>query len=502
MNIEELKSYLKENLKAPSLDFSWSEEDNRNFFRFIEESADADYLRKKENLLQIREAFASYFAPVGYILFRIKNNQIRVKVFPYTVKPEDSKNIDEIVNIICENQNAILNNYKGKNDQIYIEGRLRDAIYEYVNSIEEEQISKKELVRFSVRKALELKEEDLIILKTDCIFIKLCDSTKKRIIAKNEQNTIANRYNGIDEEEMIAFYNEHFSTKENENFFHIIAKLFVKKYLLEAKISNQDYEKKVFPYIQSIITELLINMFDNCEDFFKGFAGYVFRRHFEEVFENIAEMILLEIAASNEYIIEFLKYYSLDVIVLNGKKYKIPNLETSGELKWNVMSMLSIVKVYEKANLAIKSMQHEIDKKNAELISMFIDGLSPVEFNKQNTEKSNALTSALIKCEDDLERYYDSLQITKDPNEKKEFNEDIKRKKEEIQRLKREKKTLIETQKQRRNINKFLLLEKEIDSMNRALQKEKNILEKNSDSFKSIKTALIKALISKKRHIQ
>ncbi|WP_455756276.1 hypothetical protein [Sulfurimonas sp.] len=492
MKYDDIKFYLRSNLSNPSLEFEWRDEDNKGFFTFIKEKFPKKFLNEKENLLTIREAFASYFEPVGYILFKINKNEIKLKVFPYSVEVKKSKNVDKIINILDENKNSIVNSYKGKDDQIYLDSKLRNKIFSYIYTIEDEHVNAKELVRFSVRKGLELQNEDLIMLKEDCIFVKLCDITKKKKVADR-------RYNSIDEKEMQDFCEEHFKNKENKNFFFITAKLFVEKYFLEKNINNHEYEKKVFSLIQLIITEQLMNKFDHCEEFFKGFAGYIFRRNFTDVFEYIAELILYEVSISNNYMIDFLKYYSSNIIVINSKRYKTPSLETDGELKWNVISMLSIVKMYLKAKLAIKSMQYDIDKKNAEIMNLCVNGLSPVEYNDKNTEEKNKIIHILLDFERSIDNCYDSLKFAKNENEKKEIEKEIDLTKKHMQEMRKQKKELLNKSVKRSDINKFLELEKNVASISRRLEKEKKIFNQNKDSFESIKHALVKALISKKQ---
>jgi len=48
-------------------------------------------------------------------------------------------------------------------------------------------------------------------------------------------------------------------------------------------------------------------------------------------------------------------------------------------------------------------------------------------------------------------------------------------------------------------VNTFLQLEKEVLSMNRQLKRDQKILGQNEESFLSIRNALCKALISKKK---
>lgn len=501
MTVEKIISYLKVNSSSPSLNFTWTDQDNKNFFIFLEENTDGDYLKKKNNLLDIKQAFIEYLGTIGYILFQIRNYKIRLKVFPYSTLPEDSLHIETIVDVINANRHLIINDYNGRENQIYIENELKEKICTYVGTIENEKVNKKDLFKYAVREAFKLKQEDIVILKKDSIFIKLCDISRNNSIENSEQYVKDNRFNGIDEEELNEFNREHFSNKENKEFFDLAAKLFVNKYFNEKNINNHEYEKNVFAYIQLIITEQLMNTFDHCEDFFKGFSGYIFRRNFQEVFDHIAELILVEVAMSNKYMIDFLKYYSLNIVVIGGNRYQVPALEADNGLRWNVVSMMSIVKLYVRTNSISKAMGSALDKKNVELMSLAIDGLSPVEYNTKQIDEKNKLLNLLIKYEDDLEKCKDSLSLAKNETRKLELREEMKFIKENMQKVKEENKKLLKKVVKREDINKFIALDKEIASMHRALKREDKILSQNIEAFNSIQNALVKALISKKKKL-
>ena len=165
MQYSELILYLKSHLGKPSIDYKWTDEDNQKFFNFLDEDAPANYLKEKENLLEIKKAFKEYFEHVGYMLFQIKNYKIKFKLFEYKIEPKDSKNVNEIVSLIEENEEFILKDYNGKPCQILLEKDLKDKIYSLVNALKEENINKKELVKYAVRDAFELKVSDIVVVK-------------------------------------------------------------------------------------------------------------------------------------------------------------------------------------------------------------------------------------------------------------------------------------------------------------------------------------------------
>ncbi|MCX6076862.1 MAG: hypothetical protein NTW78_08270 [Campylobacterales bacterium] len=498
MDTSELRFYLKTYLNKPHIDFKWSEEDNDKFFTYVNENLGEDFFLNNENLLIIKQAFKEYFEPVGYILFKLKDKQIRIKVFPYKIEPKESINLPAILKILSDHENWVEYDYKGNQNQISIPKKLKDEIYNFVNGIENEEINKKELVRFAVYSFFELKDNDIVIIKDEQIFIKILDDKKRRIVAEDEKETIANRYGGIDEEELQTFYDDYFSKQENKDFFYIVAKTFVGIYLLDNKIDNYHYEKNVFAYIQSILLEQLTTSFDHNEDFFKGFSGYIFRMHFKEVFGHIANLILSEIAVSNEYMINFLRYYSLGVIVLDGRKYKVPELETEGGLKWNVVSMLSIVKIYMKTKATIDKLRKEINEINKETQSLYIQNMPPAEYQSLLIKERERVTEELAQGVRTINKCTDLMYLTKDEEKRALLQEEIHATKEAMQ-AKREEKNILTTKSVKINIiTRYNNLKNELDTKTRQFQREKKVLDQNEKSYLSIKYSLAKALVSKK----
>lgn len=493
----ELKFYLETNLPKPSLDFKWSDADNKNLFLFIGEKFSKEDIKKDEIQEDIKKAFKNFFEPVGYILIQIKNNRIRLKVFPYTLEPKDSVNLSSIIEMIQDNLDLV----KYVDNRVVIKEKLRKNIYNFVDNIDNEEINKKELARFAVRKALGLKKNDIVIIKKEQIFIKIFNDKKMRKVSSSDQNTIAGRFNGIEEAELDDFYDEYFSKEESRNFFKVVVKLFVETYFIEEKIDNLTYETNVFGYIQSLIIEQLMNEFDCSEEFYKGFSGYILRIHFNDVFELIADFMLNEISLSNEYIIDFLKYYSLNIVIVNGVKYKVPELETEDGLRWNVISMLSIAKIYTRTKATVKELDKEIHKFDEEILKLYINGLTPVEYNNIFIKEKQKIAEQLRNERQKLEQYMDTFRITKDEARKKVLNNDINRIKREINQITLSMDKLSKKEIRKTIIDKYQKLEKEMDSLLREQKAAEKILTQNEKSYQSIKKSLVKALISKKQRI-
>lgn len=388
-----------------------------------------------------------------------------------------------------------------KDFQIIIDKELRNKLVSFAKTLSNDENKVKELLRFGVRKALSLKNNDIIIIKQDQIFIKIFNNKKIKEVAKDEKDTIANRFNGIDEDELDDFYDEYFSKEESREFFQIIVKEFVEIYFIDEKIDNYIYENNVFSLIQNIIMEQLIYEFDDSDEFFKGFSGYIFRIHFTEVFEYIADFILNEIALSNDYMIEFLKYYSLDIVIVNGEKYRVPALQTDDGLKWNVISMLSIAKIYTRTKKSLKKLDIEIHLLDEKIVELYIDELSPLEYNNLYLKEKQKLDEQVSIQRRRLDESLDMLQILKEEKEKIKLTEEIKIKKKNIHILRKSLEILAKKEVSRSSLDKYVKYEREIEYMLREQKAEEKILAQNEKSFLLIKKSIVKALISKKQRV-
>jgi len=408
-------------------------------------------------------------------------------------------NLEQEIIYLIEDNNDLIEYTQNK--IIILHSMLRDGIYELVKESKEGENEAKEFIRAAIRKALKLKDSDIIVLKKDHIFIKVFNEVKRNKVSSSEAKTIAGRFNGIDKSEFDDFYDEYFSKEESKSFFDFIVKEFVEIYFINKKIDNNTYEKNVFGYIQDLIIKQLISEFDYCIEFLKGFSGYIFRIHFNEVFESIAEFILNEISISNDYMIDFLKYYSLNVVIINGNKYTVPSLENDKGLKWNVISMLSIVKVYTRTRTFILKLQKDIHRLDEQILKLYKNDLTPVEFNNLYKQEKNKLSNKLQKEGKVLAELLDAVQRTENRNNKDNIRKKIEKVKEDIVVIKKAIENLSAKEISRKTIEMYIKLEREMETMLRELKAQEKILSQNKESYMSIKKSLVKALISKKQRI-
>jgi hypothetical protein len=359
----------------------------------------------------------------------------------------------------------------------------------------------KDFIKAYIRAAFDLKENAVVISKNGNLFLKIIDESVQKKVEDKDKNTVKNRYNGVEENELKSFYDEFFEDEENKNFFFEIAKEFVEIYFDNRKISNNEYEKNVFSYIQQITLEKLMRIYDDEDGFFLGFAGYIFRIHFKEVFTYISELILDEIALSNVYMMNFINYYSQDILVVNGIKYKIPHIEAENGLRWTVPSMLSIVKIYTKAKKSIQHLKKEKETYQKRVQKFYVNGLSPIKNNEILLNEKAGIEIEIEHSIRSIRTLNDRLDRTKNPERKQILQEEILKEKEKLKQIKSRKEDTLKNIVKQSGLTQYITLQKELDTLNRKLQREKKILKQNTTAYNSIKESLVKALISKKSRL-
>jgi hypothetical protein len=493
-------TYLQTTYSNPKLDSVWTPEDNENFLIFIKKNLPKNYLSQDENKQTVEQTFKDYFENVGHLIFQLKDNKINFKVLPYKIHAEDSAHLDEIVDILQKNKSLIELNYHNNQNQILIAEELKKKFDEFINH-HDEQINKKELIKHVVKIGLELKDNDIIIIKDDKIFIKLVSQMKKTSVSEKDKNTIAGRYNGIEENELISFYDEYFSKEQREDFFQLVANTFGNRYFIDGMIDNTEYEKYAFKYMQDIIIELLGQNFDSDEEFFKGFSGYVFRIHFHESFEYLADFILHELIASNDKVIEFLEYYALQVVVINGEKFRVPELRSDDDLTWNITSITTVAKTYIKAKDIIDGFEDAIDKLDEAQFSLMVDDMTPVEYNQDLYQERDELVEDIEEASDDYRVLSDEYHTLKTERERTASKTQLADLKLEIKSLEEAKDEVLSDILDNSVLLKFKKLEDDINNLEKQIKSKTKAIQINEKTYNIVKDILSKALVAKKKKV-
>ncbi|MFT5662488.1 MAG: hypothetical protein ACI9TV_003145, partial [Sulfurimonas sp.] len=208
-----------------------------------------------------------------------------------------------------------------------------------------------------------------------------------------------------------------------------------------------------------------------------------------------------EISMDNNYMTEFLNYYSSDVIVVGGYKFKVPVIAAKDGLRWNVISMLSIAKVYTKTEKSIVILRKTIFKLKEEISALYINNLSPIEYHTVFIKSKQNLEIKISNANKKLDRYIHALKIANNEQEKKNLRIDIKPTENYIIELRKEKEELSKKMIKQSIISKYKELQNSMDTLVRQMSNAQRIITQNRDTYISMRNALVKALISKKKQI-
>jgi len=400
MLYQDTRRYLKKNFEVPTAGSEWSNLENIKFFSYLEARySDSQIVGE---VSEIKQAFRDFFESAGKIVFRYSEDSgIKLKIFPYRVDPKDSKHLKKIIKIILSNRKYIEYPYEGNNDQIAIHGKIRRDINREIYD-SEESVNHKELIKFAIRKALDLNERDVITSLKRKYIVKIfkknsvLESDKAQSPQKREGK--ANRYNGYSAEEIEKAYKDifHRGGGSIEGFLRRTMKKVMLDQLNFSKISNTFYEANALKILHSAFAKELEDYVSLESDFLYGVTGFLMRKHFEKIHEFMAIDLIEKIYDKETNANNFLQFYNGNIILRDNKKYQIPSLESQTGEKWNNATLIGICNLWmntkrKKDRYADKLM--ETDEKISELEKT----LEHIKPEKEAAEKAIEEASQILQ---------------------------------------------------------------------------------------------------------
>ena len=311
---------------------------------------------------------------------------------------------------------------------------------------------------------------------------------------------LKNNNDDIDKVEL--FYTQNFSKENLENLCIDVAEDVLEKYFLSNCIDNATYEKEIVKIIKKLIILQLLSSFNQEKEFTTLLSIYIFKKHFKYIFQLLSEFLMQEVAYSNNDVINFLKYYSLDTLVIDRKKYRVPEIrEDDDSPRWNVISMLGILKVYVKTQDQLDREKNDLKDLEIRIAEYYIDELSPTGHNEMIEKKFQDLEVEIQENASKINMIHDSLSILTNETERERTKYELKNAQANRMRLREEKANLTKAKVKQHTLLEYQNLLKQAEVIQRNIKPKNKIIEQNSDSYISIKNALAKALISKKQAI-
>ena len=413
-----VKRYLKNTFHRPSINVEWSSIDNIKFFSHIEKRYTIEDFSK--DISEAKEAFRDFFEPIGKIVFRYKEESgIKFKVFPYRVKPKDSKHLKNIIKIILHNRKHIVYPYQDQNDQIAIMGKIRREVNKEVAD-SDESVNTKELIKYAIRIALELSDRDIITQLKRKYIVKIFEKNrvvKAEVEAPKKREGAANRFNGYTEEEIQSTYKEIFK-RGNVTvtyFINSVMKNIFKKELNFRVISNKYYEEHALKIIHAAIANELTDYISLEKDYLLGVTGYLMRKHFQEIHEIMAKELIECVYEKDGNANQFLLYYNGKTIIENNKKYKRPSLSTGDGLQWNSASLIGICNLWMNTKRKKEHFERKIvetDKKLNDLEEKLIFIRPEIEEEEKIIAQAKEKLEKIEKKHQEIEAKYKYLENT------------------------------------------------------------------------------------------
>jgi hypothetical protein len=501
--------YLRQRFQAPSRNAIWTLEDSDNLLQMLQRDfTQQDIDNQKE---EIKEAFIDYFQNVGKSIFRFSRGQgIQYRLVPYTLQPEDSQIRKKLIDYILEHKDQILYPYKGKNDQMYINSDLKHALEDKINK-STEPIDPKALLVFVIKKALKLSERDIVLVKRDDIIVKVFNTVNEldsSIASPKDKKSGEDRFKGYDQKEIEAHLASIFNSKELAGFITSSINELSAEQLNFSEISNAFFEQNELRIIRNHIAHnLSLNLIGE-EEYLIGMAGYIFRQHFVDVHQQLAEALMEKVVHKDTHAKEFLFYYSGDVVVEKGKKYKIPALATLDGRTWLPKTTIPIFTTWIKNNKVL----HSITQEHQQLAPTYTNLKSAVEKTKKTMKVYQAtLNNYQDKHKQamrDRDRYInkleESLSKQESRNEYTRIRENVHNLKQHVNMLAQKINEQKEQMHQYKLQNNALITEfKTIESQRQKLYYEMKTIQKNininSTAYHSIIHSLTYALTQRKK---
>ena len=405
---------------------------------------------------------------------------------------------EKIINLIESNNNLIDFDYKNIKNLIVIQGILFEKITAVTSKIHTPTVDIKELTKQAVLAGLKLDNKELVIVKKEQIVIKLVmNIIRNNIDEKNP--TEANRYNGFSIDEIEDLYDNYFDAEVLDDFIEDVAYEVYEYLFLRKKISNDFYEKNIYPIIQKIIIDKLDN-FDVNITLKKGFAGYILRVNFVDVFTHIAEEILESIAYRDEYLMNWIKYYHGQVVVDGNQRYQAPYMINSEGQKYNPSAIFGTIAMWYKTKEKVATLRKRLSDAKEKVAVLQIDNLSPREYKYELIRERQELEKDITIINEKLEELMKKRHLIKNNDDKFDINEEIKVLRHDLREFKSElneinvEVTSVDTATSRG-------IEENIIRIEKTLKHEEASLKQNKKVYASIKSALIKALTSKRKPI-
>jgi hypothetical protein len=509
MVYQDVMRFLKRTLAQPKMDCTWGVKENFSLLNYLQDRYSDEQI--ENNAMEIRQAFRDFFEPLGNALVRYTANVgVNFKIFPYHVDPTKSVHLKTLIDIIRENRRTIEYPYNGREDQISISGKIRRKINEQIVETEE-KVNKKELIRLAIKEALQLNERDVVLHLKKKFLIKLFQKNSFLEKSTQEKEQIKETASEvIDEGALEIAYNELFKDIKISDFINQVMDVLFSSTLNFEKINNEYYEKNVLILVKKQIKQELASYISDNDEYLKQLSTYIMKENLIYIHELISIEIFEKITNKDVNARAFLNYYTGQIYVENGKRYIIPEIVTDDGKRWNINSLISTASVWLRTrSLLMKSkvQRQNIEQKIGEMMPDYSSAKQQLDaHNHEHMVYLKKFKDINQKVEEAVEKLNSEVKTAMAISKESALEMQIRQDKQALKdvRLRLNFLSSHKTEKEKLFLDISSIYNDLNREKNQSIQKIQNFerdLAIGSDSFHSILSSVVKALMKRKVEI-
>lgn len=510
MVYQDVMRFLKRTLAQPKMDCTWGVKENFSLLNYLQDRYSDEQI--ENNAMEIRQAFRDFFEPLGNALVRYTTNVgVNFKIFPYHVDPSKSSHLKTLIEIIRENRRTIEYPYNGREDQISISGKIRRKINEQIVETEE-KVNKKELIRLAIKEALQLNERDVVLHLKKKFLIKLFQKNSFLAKSSQEREEIKEPVDEIiDEGALQIAYNELFKDIKITDFLNQVMDVLFSSTLDFEKINNEYYEKNVLILVKKQIKQELVSYISDNEEYLKYLSTYIMKENLIYIHERIAIEIFEKITNKDINARNFLNYYTGQIYVENGRRYIIPEIVTDDGKRWNINSLMSTASVWLRTRALLmktRAQCQNIEQKIGEIMPDYSSAKQQLDtHNHEHTIYLKKFKDINQKVEEATEKLNNEIKTAMEITRESALEMQIRQNKQVLKEV-RQRLNILSSHKAEKE-RKFLDisaiytdLSREKKQLTQKVQTFERDLAISSDSFHSILSSVVKALMKRKAEIE
>lgn len=336
MIYKEILRYLQTNYPNKQQLTNFAESDTEKLYTYLKQNFSHDEVLNAKN--DIRNAIVEYTKDISktVVLFR-GVELIKITFTPLGKMDLNSSDFKRLVATI-KLESERISKLENREDIIVIDKELSAKLQQMASMVE--FIDYKDAIRVAVREALDLDSKDAVLFLNNQIYIRQFLTEEKRSTMKSER-----RFGGLPQEELERLKTELYEDSVM-NIFKEVVKELTKTDLNFSKISNEFFEKNAVALLQASVISSLRDRLNYEDEILESFSGYLMRENFIEIHEELAGSLLEKISNGDKNAEKFIKYFTGDIAVIDGEKYRLPEIGDEKSSRWNFSTIKAMTTQY------------------------------------------------------------------------------------------------------------------------------------------------------------